>query len=745
MTDATHQLTFRAITDSTGQYQVSVSAGTYDLSVSVFGYGKGTVSGVVVAAGGRTTADVTLTKKPKRTVTGTVTDSGHGWPLYAKITIDGDPDGPVYTDPRTGTYSMALPEQTGYAMDVTPVYPGYTPSDTTLALGASDLHRNVTVKPDTTRCTAPGYGYPAQADFDGWTTAPKYGWTVTDHGTSAKGWQFDDPGGRGNLTGGTGGFATADSQSNGVAEDTDLTSPRFDLAGWKSADLRFNAAAALVAGSEADASVTTDGGRTWKRVYRAVDGVDGSVDVPLTQALGHRDVQVRFHFRGQDQSFFQLSNVSVGQCRALGGGLIEGEVIDANTHQPLNGATVTDTSAPVTDAFATTVSKTTPDDANLPDGFFWLYSPKAGGNTVTTTAPRYTTTHATVTASGAVHVYSPVMKAGRLKVTPAKVSLKTGLGSKASKDVTLTNTGTAPLKVSVYEQNVGSPGTTPPAADGSWQSLPDYPDPVIENVVGSYEGRTYSVGGTMNVFGGGMLGQSALVKHNYVYDPAAGSWARIADLPELRTAATGAFVDGTLYVVGGLDYPPTGGSGTVESTTYAYHPSSDSWSRVADLPQALDLSNAAVFDGKLYVIGGQTATESSTAAYRYDPARNTWTRIADYPTAMDSGGCGGIVGGIVCAGVRPNGRGTSLPWRAPTSTTRRRTPGRMPPTCRTTTTSGRTAPQAVNSKSPEAGPFPADRPTGPCSTTRWPMSGRTCPTPPRPSTVRGAAPVADCP
>lgn len=650
LTDAADGLTFRTLTDSTGAYQVGVSAGTYVVTVPVFGYGKVAVSGVVVAAGGSAVADVALTRTPEHTVTGRVTDSGHGWPLYARITVDGDPDGPVFTDPATGTYSMSLPERADYTVHVTPDYPGYTPSVTTVALGADDLRHNVSVAPDTTQCTAPGYAYPAQADFNGWTTAPKYGWTVGNTSTSADGWRFDNPGGRGNLTGGKGGFAAADPQSDfGAAEDTYLTSPVFDLAGGRGADLRFDAAAVLTAGSEADASVTTDGGRTWQRVYQAGDTVGGTVDVPLKQALGHREVRLRFHFSGQGDSYFQLSNVAVGRCRALGGGLVTGEVSDANTHRPLDGATVTDTSAPVTDAYATTVSRTHPDDANLPGGFYWLYSPKAGPNTLTTKAPRYVTARAAVTASTAVHTYSPALRAGRLTVTPAQVALKSELGDTASKDITLTNTGTAPLRVSVGEQSVAPTAPTPTTATaGSWQRLPDYPEPVVNSVVGTYEGRTYSVGGASTTFVG-RLGQSGLVKNDYVYDPAVGSWRQIADLPQLRTGATGAFVNGTLYVVGGLDYPG-GRIASFEATTYAYHPGSDTWSRVADVPQASAFANAAVYDGRLYVIGGQTAAGDSAAVYRYDPAGDTWTRVADYPVPMDSGGCGGVVDGIVCAG-----------------------------------------------------------------------------------------------
>ncbi|MGW9027603.1 carboxypeptidase regulatory-like domain-containing protein [Streptomyces sp. NPDC055722] len=651
-TDSAHQLTFRAVTDSTGRYQVGVCAGTYEVSVSKFGYGTAVVNGVVVAVGRSTTADLALTKTPEHTVRGKVTDLGHGWPLYAKLTVPGDPDGPVYTDPVTGTYSMTLPEQAKYTLTVAPEFPGYAPSVATVAVGKHNLHRDLSAGPDRQLCTAPGYAYPAQADFDGWTTAAKYGWTVARNGTATAGWRFDDPGHRGNLTGsrGAGGFATADPVHDAdAAMDTDLTSPVFSLVGQKDADLRFNAATELATGSQADVSLTVDGGRTWKRVYQAGEAA-GAVDVPLTQALGHSQVQVRFHFSGEGESYFQLSDVSVGRCRTLGGGLIEGRVTDTNTHQPLDGATVTDSSAPATDLYATTTSATDPDDANLPGGFYWLYSPNAGTNSITTTAARYTTDRSAVSASGAIHTYNPVMKAGRLKVTPAKVSLASPLGDKASKDITLTNTGTAPLKVSLFEQNAGPHATPPAAGDGAWQSLPDYPAPVIESVVGSYAGRTYSVGGTTDLRGGGRVGRGTLLPHGYVYDPVAGSWSQIADLPQLRTAATGAFVNGTLYVVGGLNYPPTGGSGVRQSTTFAYHPDTDTWSQVADLPQAVDLANAAVLDGKLYVIGGETATGSSAAAYRYDPAGNAWTRIADYPIPMDSGGCGGTVDTIVCAG-----------------------------------------------------------------------------------------------
>ncbi|MGW3689344.1 hypothetical protein [Streptomyces sp. NPDC005125] len=85
------------------------------------------------------------------------------------------------------------------------------------------------------------------------------------------------------------GFAASNSVDTNAAQDPDLISPPFDLTGQKSADLRFQSMSVLPAGSEEHVSVTTDGG-----------------------------------------------NVSVGQRRALGGGLVKGNVLDANDHQPVN-------------------------------------------------------------------------------------------------------------------------------------------------------------------------------------------------------------------------------------------------------------------------------------------------------------------------------------------------------------------------------------------------------------------------
>ena len=58
-------------------------------------------------------------------VEGTVTDANTGWPLYASIEIDGYPGGPVWTDPKTGYYSISLPEGITHTFNVAAWVDGY--------------------------------------------------------------------------------------------------------------------------------------------------------------------------------------------------------------------------------------------------------------------------------------------------------------------------------------------------------------------------------------------------------------------------------------------------------------------------------------------------------------------------------------------------------------------------------------------------------------------------------------------
>lgn len=695
--------TFKAVTDEAGKYTLAVPVGTYDVVAAKFGYRGQTLPAVSVAAKATVAGSFALASIPSRGLSGTVTDgSGHGWPVYAQIAIDGYPGGPVYTDPFTGRYEVDLPVGATYTLHVSPVdMPGYQTSTVTTKVDPAGHGRSTAVRQDVSldvdagACTAPGYAYAyhgAGTDFTGWGSAAQGGWRVTDEAGTGKTWRFDDPGFKGNLTGGSGDFAIVDGWYNPGRQDTSLVSPPADLSGQTAPVVGFDTDYSAWGEQTGDLDLSLDNGASWSTIFHlsSVSVHAAHIEIPIPQAAGKSGVQVRFRYQGEVDNWWQLDNVFVGSrsCDPYTGGLVTGYVRDDNNGAPVAGATVTTGTQVAT-------SQETPDDARLADGYYWLFVPTTGATPVTVTGRNYADSSAKVAVDPDNAVRRDWrLKAGHLTVQHGDISVSQGQGRTGYRQVRLTNDGSQPLHVSLVEQDrgyapaggkpkaasgaslvqvkgetpVGSlaarggarPSRTVPTQDATsgtaWTNLPDYPDLVMDNVVADDDGKVYSVGGS---------GDEAVTAKGYTYDPQAKAWKAIADMPAGREAAVGAFVNGKLIVTGGWDLAGT------TPTTFAYDPGSNSWSRKADLPIAMAAGAAASVNGKLYVVGGCTTNAcipASGGAYRYDPAADTWTKLADYPETVAFLACAPAGDGVVCAGGVDPGKG----WNGePTNTTYR--------------------------------------------------------------------------
>lgn len=669
------------VTDEKGRYRLALAVGSYRVVAGKLGYADATSNGLTIAAGGTTTTSSTLQRLATRTVTGTVRDgSGQGWPMYARITVDDGPDAPLYTDPYTGRFSIDLPVGSTYTLHTEPVdMPGYAAAETRVDVpaGSSAVTQDVALSADGSVCSAAGYAYTyagAGTRFEGWSSA-RDGWRVTDDAHTGKTWVFDDPGTKGNLTGGDGGFAIVDNWAGTTAtNDTSLLSPVGDLSGQSAPVVGFDTYYYDYGWGlqDGDVDLSLDGGTTWENVWHAPDAfVQGHVEVPIPQAAGRSDVVVRFRFSGEYDNFWELDNVVVGarSCDPAPGGLVEGVVSDANTGEPVTGAVVT------ADGARPAVSQATPDDPATGDGYYWLFHP--GGTAVTAAGRHYETQSASVAvAAHRVVRQDWQLRAGRVSATAAGLEVSAGRHGADPGSVTLTNNGAVPAHVKVVEQDRGftpvgghhaaaSPGaplkktplhdatafrpnerhagTTAPSAreaevNPAWSDLPNFPTPIMDNVVAESDGVVYSVGGFTD---------AGITAAGYAYDADAGSWQRIADLPAPRENAVGGFVDGRLYVAGGWD-----GKGNLTSTTFAYDPAADRWTRVADIPAPSAAASGAVADGGLYIVSGCTTVmcTEATPTYRYDPDDDAWTRLADYPEHVVMAGCATPGEGLVCAG-----------------------------------------------------------------------------------------------
>ena len=393
-------------TDATGHYDINAGVGGYTVSVSSYTYSSATHDGADVTANADTTVDFALQAKPQATVSGTVADgSGHGWPLFARITIDGYPGGPVYTDPFTGRYSVTLAGQTTYQVHVVPVYPGvlntpddgYLQQDTALAVGTGAVDRNFGLTVDANACTAPGYGWNGLSeDFaDAHGTTPGDGWTVSG---SKAGWRFDNPENRESVNPLDSNFAVADTAAAAGRIDSTLTSPAVDLSGQSAPSLSFDSGYYGAAGQSATVQLSTDNGRTWTDIWQrtGANGA-GAVAIPVPQAAGRRAVRVRFHFTGAHGWWWSVGDVLLGThaCTALPGGIVSGLVTDRATGKPVQASAVGDTASPGDYAVAG------PTEQATVSGFYSLFiaAGPAGAVRLSATTPGYASATATAEVS----------------------------------------------------------------------------------------------------------------------------------------------------------------------------------------------------------------------------------------------------------------------------------------------------------------------------------------------------------
>ncbi|MBB4959661.1 S8 family serine peptidase [Micromonospora polyrhachis] len=665
-----------ATTGADGRYRLTVPAGEHEVVASAYGFATQTVT-VTVAEGSAVSQNFALVASPTVTVTGKVTDgSGHGWPLYAKIEVAGRPGAPVYTNPVTGKYSFTVPGNSTYKLTTTANIPGYQTVTSDLVVGAAAKTLNVAVPIDA-GCTAPGYqaslSDPLLSEtFDG--TGTPAGWSVVNR-TEGGGWGFQDIGNRGNLTGGTGGFANIDSDKlgSGKTQDTDLVTPALDFTGVNAPLLRFNSDYRALS-SPADIDVTVDGGATWTNVWNQTASRRGPVveEVALTPAAGAASAQVRFRYKGSYAWWWQVDNVQVVNrlCSTVAGGLVTGFTTDKNTGAALNGVTVTSGDAPTEKG----TSVATPDDPNIADGFYWLFSSQVGAHPFTATKAPYQalTKSVTVVANGTKKA-DFALKAGRLTVTPTSVESHQPYGSTRTTKVTIKNTGSAPTDVEMLERTgqfgplftrkgaplvehtvkgisktqhgtaygaAGNVAQAAPLADESWTRVADLPAAVFDNAAVTVDGKVYSIGG-----GSG----SGNEKKIWVYDPDANTWSALPDMPSARAKPSAAAVNGKIYVLGGW-----ASGGTPVATVDVFDPAAGTWSTLSGVtnPSPTSAAGTAVAGGKIYLTGGcldGNCTDSDKLVV-FDPAAGSFSTGANYPHPVSWIACGGIGENVYCAG-----------------------------------------------------------------------------------------------
>ena len=138
------------------------------------------------------------------------------------------------------------------------------------------------------------------------------------------------------------------------------------------------------------------------------------------------------------------------------------------------------------------------------------------------------------------------------------------------------------------------------------------------------DGKIYIIGGAPSLY--------SVTSAVEMYDPTTNTWTKMANMPSARCGHATCAFDGKIYVFGGCSLNMFS---TAKRNVYVYDPQLDGWTQKADMPYATLGCGIGVVDGTIYLIGGGFSDSSppDSIVMAYDPITESWTQRADMPTA----------------------------------------------------------------------------------------------------------------
>jgi len=520
-----------------------------------------------------------------------------------------------------------------------------------------------------------------EEDFSGgipsdWTTVDNngdgYTWEAVN--SSYDGCAFEPP------------VAVCDSDANAVAYDDELWTPSLDLSECSGIVLKVTHTFNDLGGvDDAYIDISTDGGSTWTNIqhWDGVDhlcAMDEEFDISAI-ADGQSDVIIRFHYvtGGTWQWWWAIDKVWLeGVCPGVfvtpGTSVEQGDPGATVTHtftiENYSGSSGTaaitcensewDVSCPSeVGPIADGETATFDVEVTIPECFM-KYSDSVDvhvelngyGADATAITQIGWTQHAALPAPGRFDhglAYWESAKGGFLYAVGGSEDGSSPLydldifdidsgswssGAAATKDLTIVAARAVNGKVIIpggvsYSSGTGDDYTTLiyDIEDESWSTGADVPSgqPTATYALCTDGQYLYRAGGTVAANWG--------VPYNSFlrYDPDADSWETLANMPTARWWSACGYIDGKVYVVGGMD-----AAGDGLSSVDVYDVESDTWEAKAVAPCPVTVWGAAygVVNGKLYIAGGIQNGIASSSCYYYDPAADEWNECPDMPNVI---------------------------------------------------------------------------------------------------------------
>ena len=193
-------------------------------------------------------------------------------------------------------------------------------------------------------------------------------------------------------------------------------------------------------------------------------------------------------------------------------------------------------------------------------------------------------------------------------------------------------------------------GSCVPCKNGAWKTLA----PIA--IAPRQEHTTVALSSDTLAILGGIVPDAQLATTTDImqlYDISANAWSSAASMPLPMNHANAAVVNGKIYLLGGLAVAPDGAWRAV-ADSWVYDPERDEWESVTPMPNGTERGSAAmgVHGTKIYLAGGMTTLDvpgggyqdSVTTVSAYDTVQGTWTTFSErLPEGRDHAG-GAVVG-----------------------------------------------------------------------------------------------------
>jgi hypothetical protein len=152
--------------------------------------------------------------------------------------------------------------------------------------------------------------------------------------------------------------------------------------------------------------------------------------------------------------------------------------------------------------------------------------------------------------------------------------------------------------------------------------------------VAAVNGKIYAIGGSSLVIGGAIIAQykyeiGAGKNITEEYDPANDTWILKTPMPTPRANFGIAVYQDKIYCIGGFPYYRETGVNEV------YDPATDTWETKTAMPVPTGFPTSNVVNGKIYLIS--TMYSGNSLNQVYDPETDTWTAKTPPPTQIGSG------------------------------------------------------------------------------------------------------------